>query len=182
MSSIEKPWPISDELCDFLMLPHGSCISRAELNRAILAYIRFIPSPGFKFDGYLTIKQCICSPHIDEDVAEEERKCPLCDDETEREKAATNDKINTQVWGNKLTPGARNLQSTKRDNKCIEPDEKLSKLLRYDEYVADIKSGKITSSRRNKTTGEIEKVTVTDPSLTYFVLPRLLVRHFVRSV
>lgn len=189
MSSIDIPRSISNELCDFLMLPHGSHVSRAELTRAICAYIRFSPEPGFVFTSYLPVKPCTCSEVAgrlvtcptgeDDDNDDDDKECPFCGDEEEMEKVTINSKMNTQIWGNKLNPGGiRDLRST-TNKTCIEPDEKLSKLLHYDEYVEDIKNGKVTSAKRHKDTGQIEHVIETNTSLTYFNLQGLLAKHFV---
>lgn len=67
-----------------------------------------------------------------------------------------------------LNPEFRNLKSPS-SNKVIQPDAKLSKLLRYDEYCKDVKDGKITTKK-----GDL----VSDPALYYHVIVKLLQKHF----
>lgn len=74
----------------------------------------------------------------------------------------------------------RNLQDP--DNKrAIIPDKKLSKLLGYDNYIRDVRGKKITKKFKNPETNEKEDVIVTDPSLYYYVIQKLVKSHLVRE-
>jgi chromatin remodeling complex protein RSC6 len=73
--------------------------------------------------------------------------------------------------------GKRNLQDP--DNKmAIIPDEKLSRLLDYDQYCKDVENGLITKTVKN-IEGEKEKKVVDDQSLYYWVIQKLLKNHFL---
>lgn len=71
--------------------------------------------------------------------------------------------------------GPRCLQN-KDEHKGSEiiPDEKLRKLLRYDQYVEDVKAGKVTVQRKSKETGEKETVVIEDDCLRYCTLQKLI--------
>lgn len=75
-----------------------------------------------------------------------------------------------------LNDGSRNLQDPSDKTKII-PDDKLSKLLRYEEYVDRVKSGLETMKKREN--GVKVPKTITDPSLRYFIVQRLLKPHFL---
>lgn len=81
-----------------------------------------------------------------------------------------------------LNPGGkRNLQDPS-NKMSILPDSALSKLLRYNQYKKDVKTGKITKNVKNKTTRMVTKVTVTEPTLYYWVVQRLIREHFVSTL
>ena len=61
----------------------------------------------------------------------------------------------------------------------IIPDDKLSKLLNYKGYARDVKKGNITENKINKETGEKEIVVVTDPSLKYYVMQKLISKQII---
>lgn len=77
-------------------------------------------------------------------------------------------------WAYLNEGGKRNL---KVKGEGIKPDAALSKLLRYDQYVKDVKAGKITE--KNKKVGE--KVVIEDTRLYHKVITRLIQRHFVKE-
>lgn len=78
-----------------------------------------------------------------------------------------------------LNPDRRNLQNP--ENKmAILPDEKLSKLLRYDEYCQNVADGKVTKKVLNKQTYEKDEVVMTDNSLFYWVIQRLIQHHITK--
>lgn len=90
------------------------------------------------------------------------------------------DKIETRNRWIHLNPnGERNLQD-QASKKNIVPDEKLEKLLRYNEYKEKVANGKITAIRK-KEEGRVV-VTVTDDSLNYCVLQKLITVHFPKEV
>lgn len=60
----------------------------------------------------------------------------------------------------------------------INPDPKLSKLLRYDDYVERVLNGRVSWSRRSSDRGEYIQKVETDTSLTYSVMQHLLAKHF----
>lgn len=81
-----------------------------------------------------------------------------------------------------LNPGGkRNLQNTK-DKKAIVPDAALSKLLKYDEYKKQVKSGKVTKKVTvDKDTRRKEDVVVTSDLLYYWTIQKLLNQHFIKT-
>jgi len=76
--------------------------------------------------------------------------------------------------------GKRNLQNP-LDHKAILPDKALSKLLRYDQYKKDVKAGKITKNMKDKETGKVIQVKMSDDMLYYWVIQRLVGVHFVKT-
>lgn len=72
--------------------------------------------------------------------------------------------------------GKRNLQD-KNNRRVVLPDEKLAKLLRYDQYRKDIKARKV--NRVDKKTGKTVKVT--DDKLYYYVVNKLIQCHFIKE-
>ena len=78
-----------------------------------------------------------------------------------------------------LNPDKKRDLQNKDKRVIIDPDSALSKLLGYDEYVASVKAGEITINRKDKDTGQRSEVVVTDPSLYYYVMPKLIQKHFI---
>jgi len=83
-------------------------------------------------------------------------------------------------WKHLNPDGKRDLQN-KDDKMAIIPDEKLSKLLGYEQYKKDVASGKVTKEQKKKGTGEKEVVVVNDDSLRYWVVQRLLQSHIKKG-
>lgn len=83
-------------------------------------------------------------------------------------------------WESLNPDGKRNLQDP-NNKKAILPDKALKKLLHYDEYVKDVKAGKVTKKSRNKETGSKEDVLVDDHQLYYWTVQKLINRHFVKG-
>lgn len=82
------------------------------------------------------------------------------------------------VWEYLNPGGKRNLQSTQQNKgSTIIPDDKLSKLLGYEEFKQRIASGEEFVNRKNKETKEIERVALKDDSLTYNMIQRLFTCH-----
>lgn len=79
-------------------------------------------------------------------------------------------------WAYLNKNGERNLQDPK-DKKRIIPDKALSKLLDYKQYQKDVAAGKITTERKDKKTGKVRTVKVTDDSLHYFTIQSLISKH-----
>lgn len=80
-------------------------------------------------------------------------------------------------WEHLNPGGQRNLQD-QDDLTRIIPDEKLSKLLHYEQYKKDVDSGKY-QQRKKKEDGTYEKVVLTDNNLYYKVIQRLLNQHLL---
>ena len=76
-------------------------------------------------------------------------------------------------WKNLNPGGKRNLQDPS-NKKNIIPDDTLKKLLNYDDYVKKVKEGKIYRNEINKDTKKKEKVLVTDASLSYSTIQKLI--------
>lgn len=76
-------------------------------------------------------------------------------------------------WSHLNPGGKRNLQNP-QDRMKIIPDNALSKLLGYEQYKNDVLQGKVKETTTNKKTRKRETVTVTDPSLKYYVVQRLI--------
>lgn len=76
--------------------------------------------------------------------------------------------------------GKRNLQN-QMDHKSILPDKALSKLLRYDQYKKDVKAGKIFKNVKDKETGKVLQVKMTDDMLYYWVIQKLVGVHFLKN-
>lgn len=76
-----------------------------------------------------------------------------------------------------LNTDGRDLRNPEK-RKVIVPDKALNKLLKYDAYKKDVARGKVQKYVRNKETGIRSKVVVTDDSLYYWVIQRLLSVHF----
>lgn len=73
----------------------------------------------------------------------------------------------------------KSLQNPK-NRKEILPDKKLSKLLRYDQYVRDVKAGRVTKKVFNKELFKKEVVPETDHSLKYVTIQKLVTRHLTK--
>ena len=80
-------------------------------------------------------------------------------------------------WKHLNTVG-RDLRDSTNKRKII-PDAKLSKLLKDDKYKQDVKNGNITMIPKKGTT---EKRIVTDDSLYYYVIMKLIQPHFVKKL
>jgi len=82
------------------------------------------------------------------------------------------------VW-EKINPkGKRDLQDP-NNKSIIIPDKKLSKLLNYKKYIRDVNNKKITENKVNKETNEKEVIIVTDPSLKYYVMQKLISKQII---
>nr|QBK85489.1 MAG: SWIB/MDM2 domain-containing protein [Marseillevirus LCMAC101] len=77
--------------------------------------------------------------------------------------------------------GKRNLQNPK-ERMAIVPDSSLAKLLRYNKYKKDVKAGHITKNVKDKKTQLTTTVTVTEPTLYYWVIQKLLSVHYVATL
>ncbi|RLI44938.1 hypothetical protein DRO61_11535, partial [Candidatus Bathyarchaeota archaeon] len=81
-----------------------------------------------------------------------------------------------------LNPGGkRNLQNP-NERMAIVPDSKLAKLLRYNKYKKDVKAGIVTKNVADKKTRVTTTVTVTEPTLYYWVIQKLLSVHYVATL
>jgi chromatin remodeling complex protein RSC6 len=81
-----------------------------------------------------------------------------------------------------LNPGGkRNLQNPK-ERMAIIPDAKLAKLLRYNKYKKDVKAGQVTKNVTDKKTRVTTTVTVTEPTIYYWVIQKLLTVHYVSTL
>lgn len=125
---------ISEEMCDFLNVPHDTKLSRNEVRNALCAYIRLKPME-------------------------------------------TRPKMTR--WQHLNVDGERNLQDPE-DGRNIIPDAKLSKLLRYDKYVKDVKSGEIIVDRKDPASGKVRRVKQTDSKMHYSTLSILIGRHIIK--
>lgn len=76
-------------------------------------------------------------------------------------------------WKNLNPDGKRNLQDPK-NKKNIIPDDTLKKLLNYDDYVKKVKKGEVYRNEINKDTKKKEKILVTDASLSYSIIQKLI--------
>lgn len=74
----------------------------------------------------------------------------------------------------------RNLQNPNNKKEII-PDEVLSDLLNYPEYIKNVKKGKVFKMIVDDN-GDKLKIPVTDDSLTYCTIQKLINRHFIESV
>jgi len=63
----------------------------------------------------------------------------------------------------------------------IVPDKNLAKLLNYNQYKKDVKSGKITSTSTNKETGEVTENVVSDDGLYYRTMQQLIQVHIPKT-
>jgi len=77
--------------------------------------------------------------------------------------------------------GKRNLQNPK-ERMAIIPDSALSKLLQYNQYKKDVKGGLVTKNVRDKKTRVTSVMTITEPTLYYWVIQKLLSRHYVATL
>ncbi len=77
--------------------------------------------------------------------------------------------------------GKRNLQNPK-ERMAIVPDSSLSKLLRYNKYKKDVKAGLVTKNVKDKKTRVTTTVTVTEPTLYYWVIQKLLSVHYLATL
>lgn len=127
---------ITEEMADFLQIPHDSTISRTEITNAICTYARLKP--------------------------DEKRPQIL-------------------KWSYMNPGGKRNLQNP--DNKmAVIPDDALGKLLGYEDYAKKVADGKVTINRKNKETLVYEEIVVTDPSLRYCMIQRLINSHILETI
>jgi len=84
-------------------------------------------------------------------------------------------------WAHLNPGGKRNLQNP-ADRMKIIPDSKLSKLLGYEQYKAGVAAGEFMECVKNKKTQKSEDVVVTDPSLKYYVVQRLITKQIVSTL
>ena len=75
-----------------------------------------------------------------------------------------------------LNPDFRDLRSVS-NKRVIQPDDKLSSLLDYDKYREDVKKGLIEIN--NKKLGK--KIVTSDDSLYYYILTKLIQKHFIKN-
>lgn len=76
-----------------------------------------------------------------------------------------------------LNPKGRNLQDPE-NKKALLPDKALASLLNYDQYKKDVAAGTVTKKVKREDGSSSEEV-VTDPALYYYVVQKLVQRHFV---
>lgn len=81
-------------------------------------------------------------------------------------------------WKHLNPDGKRDLQDPNDKMKVI-PDEKLARLLNYDKYKKDVAAGLIKKQQKVKGEDRKETVVVSDPSLRYCDIQRLIKQHFV---
>jgi chromatin remodeling complex protein RSC6 len=81
-----------------------------------------------------------------------------------------------QKWS-KLNPGGERNLNDAENRLTVLPDKALSDLLRYEDYKKKVHKGEITRKDKNG-----EEVTVEDDSLKYWIIQKLLQRHFVEKV
>lgn len=81
-----------------------------------------------------------------------------------------------------LNPGGKRDLQNPQNKMVIIPDETLSKLLRYDEYVEAVKRGEITKKVKDAETGEIRSEKVTKPDLYYWAAQLLMRSHFEQTL
>jgi len=83
-----------------------------------------------------------------------------------------------KVWSY-LNEEGRDLrdQNNKRN---ILPDDTLADLLHYDEYKEKVRNGEETRLRKNKETGEKERIVLEDDSLNWQCLTKLIQIHFIK--
>jgi len=96
-----------------------------------------------------------------------------------------------QFLGNKQWKYSRletNREVTKyiKDNNLLEtgiihPDDKLSDLLNYQDYVDRVERKRVAWTRRNRLNGETETIIEDDPKLTYSVMQHLLAKHYLSN-
>lgn len=156
--ALVAPCLISDELAKFLGVKSGTRMGRAEVNRAVTAYIHWDPETP---------------------VPEEPEKSDP--EYEEKHRKVLNFKNKTQ-WAKKLNKDGkvRNLQDPETKS-IILPDAALAKLLKYKEYQKAVKAGKIQFNQTDPETKEKRKVVREDDILTYSVLQHLLARHFIKD-
>ena len=94
------------------------------------------------------------------------------------------EKPSGRTWGSVMNPGnKRNLQK-EGNGMLIEPDSALKKLLRYEQYVKDVKSGKIMCTKTVTDDHGVKrrtKVVQEDPTLKYCVMNKLVNQHHILS-
>ncbi len=79
-----------------------------------------------------------------------------------------------------LNPKNRDLQDP-TDKMVIIPDDKLKKLLKYDNYVSDVAKGLITKKVKGAD-GKYENQVVKTPQLKYWVLQKLVQPHVLETI
>lgn len=84
-------------------------------------------------------------------------------------------------WAHLNPEGKRNLQDPSSGMKIV-PDEKLSNLLKYDEYVDKVNKGEITKTKTDKETKKRNTVVVKDNSLEYWVLQKLIPCQIIKTI
>ena len=134
-SGIAIQYQISEELADFLQVPHGTRLSRIEATRGICAYAHW-------------------------------------KDDEKREDMLR--------WKHLNPNGKRNLQNP-QDKKVVIPDKLLVKLLRYNEYKKDVKTGKVYKKVKDKESGKENLVQMTSDLLYYWVIQKLISHCFLKD-
>ena len=84
-------------------------------------------------------------------------------------------------WKHLNPDGARDLQNPK-DRMAIIPDSALDKLLRFNKYKKDVKAGLITKNVKDTKTRVSTTVKVEEPILYYWVIQKLLSRHYTATL
>jgi len=91
-----------------------------------------------------------------------------------------NEKREEMLKWEHLNPDNRNLQNPNNKKEII-PDDTLSELLGYPEYIKNVKKGKVFRMVVDDD-GEKIKVPVTNTSLTYCTIQKLINKHFIESI
>lgn len=78
-----------------------------------------------------------------------------------------------------LNKKGRDLRDPTNKSKII-PDNKLSEVLHYKDYVKQVKKGKIIGTRKNKSTDEKEEYVVEDSTLKRTTILKLMQQHFIK--
>jgi chromatin remodeling complex protein RSC6 len=84
------------------------------------------------------------------------------------------------AWAHLNPDKKRDLQNP-ADRMKIVPDEKLGKLLGYDNYKLEVEKGNVRETVKNPKTQKRETVVVQDPSLKYYVVQRLIRKQIIST-
>jgi len=90
-----------------------------------------------------------------------------------------NEKRETMLRWKYLNPGGKRNLQVPYDKRAIVPDKKLTKLLGYDEYKRKVANGEIMQKVKNKETGMITSVEVSNDALYYTTIQRLVGIHLL---
>lgn len=83
-------------------------------------------------------------------------------------------------WSYLNPKGERNLKNQLKTREIL-PDKKLSELLYYEEYKKKVKEGKIIKKVYDEEANIVTETIITDPSLTYWSMQKLLSIHFLNE-